>query len=126
MGEIRLLHRDAATWERDYIATSWKRAVMASTWPARHNLSSAQAWAILNASVDRGVLRNARVFVGALEEDDTIVTWVAVSPDGEQLLFAHTKPRFRRLGLFKQLRATLTPAPTWRGFDPIVALEATQ
>lgn len=120
---MNLIHRSALPFERDYIATSWKRSVMASPWPARHNLSSAQAYAILNAAVDRGALRNARVFVGALEEDDTIVTWVAVSPDGERLLFAHTKPRFRRLGLFRQLRATLSPAPAWRGFDPILALE---
>lgn len=120
---MNLQHRDMQSWERDYIATSWKRSLMASPWPARHNLSSAQAYAILNAAVDRVVLPGAYVRVGSLVEDDTIVTWMALSHDRERLLFAHTKPRFRKLGMHRQLRATFTPAPVWRGFDPILALE---
>ncbi len=109
------------------MCSSWKESVAPSlralhmagrAGPTRHG------WALLNHVVDQISVPRCLVLVAfspAADDDPEILhAWVAVA--GPRLVYGYTKPKYRGMGLHRQLREE-APNATWLGYDVVLELE---
>lgn len=111
--------RPARVDDVSLILSSWKRSAAAALVP---RFVGQDVFRILNVAVDRYAAPATAVSVACLEDEaDVVVAWLGVQ--GERIVYAYTKPRFRGLGIQKELLASLDGPAEWRGFDPLDWIE---
>lgn len=109
--------------EMAFVCSSWKSSLMDGL-KAMAKVNDRRAWALLNHVIDHVAVPRCLVLVAvtpaADDEPELAHGWIALS--GKRIVYAYVKPRYRGMGVFRQLRAE-APEATWAGFDPFLELE---
>ncbi len=109
-----------------FVCSSWKQSLAASL---PRGLSTRvgptrQGWSLVNHVVDNVSLPRCLVLVAFAPANDDgpelLCAWLAVQ--GPRLTYGFVKPRYRGMGIFRQLRDE-APNAVWSGYDPFLELE---
>ncbi len=108
------LIRKAEADDFPLVLDSWIKSVRDSPWAG--NVPNNMAMAVLQESLKQLMLRGAKVLVAANpDRPQQIVGWICAEPGRESEKVVHavyTKRPFRRLGIAKQLLASVGLSPT--------------
>lgn len=107
--------------ELGFVAKSWKMCALEDLEQTRYGkiMSSDQRWALVNRAVNISMPTCAVRVCVSPGEVEVAHGWVALR--GGRLVYGYVKPRYRKMGVYKFLRAQHEAA--WSGYDPLLELD---